>query len=326
MLKLEATGRAHIGYLDGWRGLSIICVLQGHFISVPWLDLGGFGVLMFYCLSGRLMSYLLFENRQPLSQFYRRRFSRIYPAFLIFVLSMFVLAAHKDHNFSWIELASTLAFTRTYFPAPGIWGTGMPIGHLWSLNVEEHSYLLMSLLTLVMSSRFREGVFLILTGCLCILIGFIYIKLGKLAPFWGSLGSEVAASHILIAAGYRLICDRLRNFVPPWAPLTSLLVSIALTQYSPLWWLPQLLSPFLLAFAVNHLSEATPLLRSILSWRPLRYFGIWSFSIYLWQQPFYANKNMASSSLLLILTMMAALLSFYLIERPTREWLNRNWR
>ena len=144
---VDHAGNERLDYLDGWRGLSILCVLQGHFLSIPGLDLGGFGVLMFFCLSGRLMSHLLFEKRQSLGLFYRRRLSRIFPAFGLFVIAMFAMAARDGRVFSLAEFSSTLLFTRTYFPAPGIWATGMPIGHLWSLNIEEHAYLLMSLLT-----------------------------------------------------------------------------------------------------------------------------------------------------------------------------------
>lgn len=320
-----STASERIGHLDGWRGLSILCVLQGHFLSIPGLDFGGFGVLMFFCLSGRLMSHLLFEKRQSLALFYRRRLSRIFPAFALFVVAMFALAVHQGRAFSAMEFASTLFFTRTYFPAPGIWATGMPIGHLWSLNIEEHAYLLMSLLTLLWIARGREGLILIAAGCLCILTGFLYVKLGQRAPFWGSLGTEVSASYILIAAGYRLLCSHVRPFVPPVLPFAALALAAWISQASPVWWLGQALNPFLLAFAVNHLSEGVSWFRSLLSQWPLRQFGLWSFSIYLWQQPFYASKEALGMPTALVLAMAAGLLSFYGVERPAREWLNLRW-
>ena len=322
----EHASHERIDCLDGWRGLSILCVLQGHFLSIPGFDLGGFGVLMFFCLSGRLMSLLLFEKRQSLGLFYRRRLSRIFPAFALFVIIMFAMGTNDGRVFSWAELISTLLFTRTYFPAPGIWATGMPIGHLWSLNIEEHAYLLMSVLTLLGVARGREGVILIVAGALCILTGFLYVKLGQRAPFWGSLGTEVSASYILMAAGYRLVCSRARPHVPPWLPLFALLLAASISQASPVWWLGQALNPFLLAFAVNHLSEGFSWFRSMLSWLPLRQFGVWSFSFYLWQQPFYASKDVLGTPAALILALGTGLLSFYLVERPAREWLNLKWQ
>jgi peptidoglycan/LPS O-acetylase OafA/YrhL len=56
-------------YLDGWRGFNTLRA-PGHFIALPIpVDLGRFGVCMFFALSGMLMSNLLFIERQPLSKF-----------------------------------------------------------------------------------------------------------------------------------------------------------------------------------------------------------------------------------------------------------------
>ncbi|TIU24619.1 MAG: acyltransferase, partial [Mesorhizobium sp.] len=74
-----------LAYLDGWRGLSIALVLIGHFFPVPGINLGVLGVEFFFVLSGRLMGEILFIERFPLKKFFKRRFSRIYPALLVFV-------------------------------------------------------------------------------------------------------------------------------------------------------------------------------------------------------------------------------------------------
>ena len=68
-------------YLDGWRGLAILLVLEGHFLSILPLNTGRLGVDVFFCLSGFLMSGLLFIKQQPLSIFYKRRISRVFPVF-----------------------------------------------------------------------------------------------------------------------------------------------------------------------------------------------------------------------------------------------------
>ena len=67
----------NLPYLDGWRGLAIVLVLQSHF------GLGGggrLGVALFFALSGYLMGGLLFVRKPPLRQFWRRRVARIVPA------------------------------------------------------------------------------------------------------------------------------------------------------------------------------------------------------------------------------------------------------
>jgi peptidoglycan/LPS O-acetylase OafA/YrhL len=286
------------------------------------------GVDVFFCLSGFLMSGLLFVQRQSLAKFYKRRISRILPAFAAFVIAIYCVSALQGKDFSSAEVMSTLFFARTYWPLqPGIWEGAVPIGHLWSLNVEEHGYMFMSILVLLPWVRSREGLFLLLSGITCIAIGFLYVKLDKLAPHWGNLGTEVAAAHLFISAGYRLLRERLRPYVPSWLPLVTMASAIFCYSNNAPWWSSGLLTPFLLAFTVNHLSETGEAVKSILASRPLRQMGIWSFSIYIWQQPFYAAKNSfwGGSTTALVSAMTMSLLSFYLLEKPSRTWLNRNW-
>lgn len=320
----SAARDARVDHLDGWRGLSIAGVLQGHFFLWPGFDGGSLGVSMFFALSGLLMSGILFELRQPLPLFYRRRFARILPAFTVFVLAVFAVAALRGAPFTAAEFGSTLLFLRTYFPASGIWGTGMPIGHLWSLNVEEHCYLLMSLLVLVPALRHREGP--VLTGCglACIATGFLYVRLGAAAPRWGLLGTEVAGATLLLSAGYRLIRERLGLRVGAVLPVAAFTAAVAVSQAGP-WWSRMALLPPLLAFTVNHLAEIAPRLRRALAAAPLRRLGLWSFSLYLWQQPFYQYQRVfpGGAAGALGAAIVVALLSFYMVEQPARRWLNR---
>lgn len=279
---------AHIGYLDGWRGLAIALVLEAHFINILPFETGRMGVDVFFCLSGFLMSGLLFVKRQPLTLFYKRRISRILPAFLLFVACIYIYAYSRQLKFSAAEVASTFLFLRTYLPiGVGIWETGIPIGHLWSINIEEHCYIFMSLIVLFWRYRGHEGLMLFIAGVLCIGVGIIYVRLGKAAPPWGALGTEVAASHLLISSGYRLLREKYQLKVPGYLPLLAIIaIPICYSELAP-WWAKSLISPFILAFAVNHLGQTYDWFKAALSMPVLRYLGLWSYSIYLWQQPFY---------------------------------------
>lgn len=315
-------------YLDGWRGLAILLVLEGHFLSILPLNTGRLGVDVFFCLSGFLMSGLLFIKQQPLSIFYKRRISRVFPVFLFFVVSIYSVAEISGADFSSAEFFATLAFLRTYLPLEiGIWQGNVPIGHLWSLNVEEHAYLLMSLVTLLPWARGREGWVLLSSGTLCILIRLAYVRLGPLAPHSGDLGTEVAASHLFIAAGYRLVREHYRWTVSSWLPLLSTFAAACLYSDIAPWWAPRLLSPYLLAFAVNHLVDAHVAVRALLSSRLMTSFGIWSFSIYVWQQPFFVLRAefIGGSAGAFVVAMGVALASYYFLEDPCRRWLNARW-
>ena len=111
---VERVQRSRLAYLDGWRGLSITLVLIGHFFPVPGINLGLLGVEFFFVLSGRLMAEILFIERYPLKKFFKRRFSRIYPALLVYVLVTMVALSGSFIAFKWKAALTALTFTYNY--------------------------------------------------------------------------------------------------------------------------------------------------------------------------------------------------------------------
>ena len=84
----------------------------------------------------------------------------------------------------------------------------------------------------------------------------------------------------------------------------------------------------LLAVAVNYLDCAPAIVQRGLSLQPLRWFGICSFSLYIWQQPFYKAVTLDGlprwAGLALALVVGAG--AFYGFEHPVRRWLNTAWQ
>ncbi len=316
-----------VSYLDGWRGLAILLVLEAHFIGFASVDTGRLGVDIFFVLSGFLMSRILFIKRVPLAIFYKRRISRIIPVFLIFVVITYASDFLLLNTGEWKNVFYTIAFIRTYLPIEsGIWDATIPIGHLWSLNVEEHCYILLSTLTLLNLTKGREGVMLILSGIISIVIQISYIEIPSITPHDYDLRTEVVASHLLLSAGYHLIHHKFTRYIRPWMPILSF--SIAVLCYTEMfpWWSSMIVSPFMLAFTVNHLSETYKFIHSLLSLSIMRLMGIWSYSIYLWQQPFFSYKGEFPFEILAVIpAMILGLLSFYCFENPIRSWLNSKW-
>ena len=263
----------------------------------------------------------------PLRTFYKRRISRILPVFILYVAVIYG-AAYVIHRPEWRNVLYTLAFLRTYLPTTcNLWQANIPISPLWSLNVEEHCYLFLSLVTLIAPLRGREGPFLLLAGTISIAIHFAYAAFPSIAPAgFAAVRTEAAAGHLLISAGYLLMRKRYVPPVRPWMPLAATAAAAACYAGFAPWWSSIVLSPFLLAFAVNHLSET---LRgsAALSLAPLRLLGIWSYSIYLWHTPFFSQNyfGRGGHAASCAVAIAVGVLSFYLYENPIRTWLNRVW-
>ena len=323
--------------------MAIILLLIGHFINIPWIWEDRLGVDAFFVLSGMLMSTILFEKRVPLKTFYIRRFSRIFPAFSLYVVFAFAfsllarLYANKtEMMFEPSEFFSTLTFFRTYIPLdPHIWATRVPIGHLWSLNVEEHAYVLMSLMTLFIFRNQKVAMLLIALGLGAIGLSFYYYFNPSNAPTEFRIRTETAVSFVFLSAGYNLIKKQFDITVPSLLPVITLLLAFACYLEDPsiedrsLWypWLSFSLAPILLAFTLNHITEIHGLLRRLFELKAIRLMGTWSFSIYLWQQIFYSYKWLIPFSPIggIVVSIVVGMLSFYFFENPIRRWINNRW-
>lgn len=319
--------KQYIAYLDGWRGLAIVFLLIGHFFPIPGINFGAVGVALFFVLSGFLMSKILFVDRVPLSIFYRRRIARILPSVVVLLAVVALAYRIAGREISTYELAAAATFTNNYFVTSGPWT--LPVGHIWSLSVEEHAYVLLSLLALSCRARKTSGlVELGVTAGLAAAIAVIYwFAFGAHGVNGLWLHTEVAAFGI-VASGFMLLAFRVRRPALP-AVAAPLLVALGICAY---WW--RVVPPATLiigcgafALALNLLDRSPGLFRAILEFRPLRQMGIWSFSLYLWQQPFYmlAHREGMPVPLALACSLAVGIAAFYLVENPARTRLNAMW-
>jgi len=82
-----------------------------------------------------------------------------------------------------------------------------------------------------------------------------------------------------------------------------------------------------LGIAVNHINDMPEFVKYVFSNRVVRQFGLWSYSIYLWQQVFFENHWRLPGGLAtaLVLTVLCGIMSYYFLEKPTRLWINNRW-
>jgi peptidoglycan/LPS O-acetylase OafA/YrhL len=312
----------HKPYLDGWRGLAILCVLIGHFLPNDYLNLGRLGVDLFFVLSGHLMANLLFIKRVALKTFYKRRVSRIFPAMIVFLLGSLVLAPLLKIPVLPQPLLMASTFTINYVHALGLQSSHL-YEHFWSLSVEEHAYILLGLIAFLARAQAK---WLILTlAFLAIVNGYISTLVFKQSFYESYWRSDVACGAILISAFITLSHFKINRL--SWVLLGALgliVFYLSLNRF-PLYAVKYSLGTAILAFIVVHLDKTPLFLQKALSLKPLTFLGTLSYSLYLWQQLFYVALPTYGFALMIAATFSFALLSYYLIEQPARKFLNARW-
>lgn len=152
-----AHGLAYRPEIDGLRGIAVLIVVLFHLqLGCP----GGYvGVDVFFVISGFLITSLLWEELQggtiSFVDFWARRARRIVPALFFVVVTTLIacwfLLLPQD-----LTAVSNVAATQSVFAANIYvwWNRGYfiqdelqkPLGHTWSLGVEEQFYLIIPLL------------------------------------------------------------------------------------------------------------------------------------------------------------------------------------
>jgi peptidoglycan/LPS O-acetylase OafA/YrhL len=319
----------HLNYLDGWRGLAIAFLLLGHFFPIPGINMGAVGVNFFFVLSGVLMARLLFIREVPIPQFYKRRISRIFPAVLGFLVLIVIVRLAWGKPVDVVEVLAAGAFVNNYFV--GVLGAqAMPFGHFWSLCVEEHSYIVLSLIALAARRRLASARNMVVAATLAIAACGVYyaLRYDGAESFAFSMHSEVAAFGIFASAAL-LLCFEGRTMprLPALAYVALAGLGIALHWWSVPGAVRTIAGVGTFALLINLMFNAPPSIHAALSIRPLRQLGLWSFSIYVWQQPFYLLSKYHGLPPVagLALAIASGVASFYLIEQPARAWINRKW-
>ena len=132
--------------LDGLRAISIVLVLLSH-AGLQNVVPGGLGVLVFFVISGFLLTRQMIVEIEGsgtlnIGAFYLRRFLRLAPALLAYVILFTVLLTCLGAKISPVQVASGVFYFANYYGIFTGYPEHNPFPILWSLAVEEHYYLL----------------------------------------------------------------------------------------------------------------------------------------------------------------------------------------
>ncbi len=140
--------------LNGIRALSVMLVVVSH-CGFGHIVPGGFGVTVFFLLSGYLITTLFIEeykntNNVKIPHFYARRAIRLYPAMLITIIVAYTLSYLEiiGGKSTIVGALAQLFYFANYFNLFFDGYSRIPAGTsiLWSLSVEEHFYFLYPLI------------------------------------------------------------------------------------------------------------------------------------------------------------------------------------
>jgi peptidoglycan/LPS O-acetylase OafA/YrhL len=365
----EGVKAGRVPVLDGLRGIAILLVMFRHSVDGMSLAtavdrvvyqlgrLGSNGVDVFFVLSGFLITGILLDTRgrsDYFSRFYFRRTVRIFPLYYITLVALFLLAprfvaprstlflmdSEGKQIWYWTYLSNWLFASRGYYGG---------LAHFWSLAVEEQYYVVWATVVLIAGPRRMPAVCLsaigltVLARLACAATGVsmlaIYVmtitRLDGLAL--GSLLAAVARRNGGLA--------RFRSWYAPMAAASMLLlVSLIGTKWGQgrtmLVMLVGALPVAVMSGALMALSLILPPTSWLAAWlsgRVLRFFGKYSYALYVLHPMVYAGVRgwwgddglpaiagsllpgrLAFAATAMSASVVAALLSWHLWEK---HWL-----
>lgn len=334
--------------IDGLRSIAVLSVIFYH--AFPSLLTGGFvGVDVFFVISGYLITTILLRelenNDFSISRFYERRARRIMPAlFLMMIVCIpfgYLYLLPDDISSFYKSILSVSTFTSNFLFASesGYFAPDVelkPFLHTWTLAVEEQYYIFFPLILFLTWKVGKKFTFIFV----CFLASMSFFLAQKL-----SVSDPTNAFYLLHTRAWELLIGAMGAFITgPGSKLVlnlkslvkealssigiaMLIVSIfaydKLMPYpSSYTMLPVMGSFFIVVFCNKQLFVG-----KMLSLPLMRFFGIISYSAYLWHQPifaFYRYKNIIEPSnvtmcALIALTIAIAYISWKWVEKPFRE-------
>lgn len=362
---LQGTSIGYMPGLDGLRALAVFAVIAYH-LDLTWAPGGLLGVGLFFVLSGYLITNILLTQWErsgsiDLKDFWLRRARRLLPALFVMLAGVMswaaIFAPERLVALKQEALAAVLYVSNWYLIFHEVsyfesFGPPSPLGHLWSLAVEEQFYLLWPLL-LGLGLRCLPQRKWVIGGTVAVAltsaVAMALIFIPGHDPSRVYYGTDTRAFALLVGAVLamvwpsgqmtadlsgkkRLALDAVGSmglFVVLWMIVKTNQYQISLYQGG------LLLFSVAVACVVVVLAHPASYLGRLFGWKPLRWLGECSYGIYLWHYPVIAlsspavntgGSDISRSLWQIAVSIFLAVLSRYLIEEPIRYGWRKRFR
>lgn len=338
--------------IDGLRSIAVISVILYHaqvmLFGRDWFEGGFIGVDIFFVISGYLITRVIISEIQTngsfsFLNFYERRARRILPMLFVVILVSIPFAWQKLLPSDFIDYANSILasvffgsnfffyFSTTEYGADS--ALLKPFLHTWSLGVEEQFYLLFPIIAIVIFKFARQHFLIIIVALSFVSLQFsahmetINADLNFYLPF--SRFWELAVGSLL---AYRELSEKKygSRFIRELLSIIGMaLIAISILTFDketphPSYWT---LIPIVGVALLIEFTTASEVVGKILGSKLFVWFGVISYSAYLWHFPIFAFNRMDGSFgskeklALFVLTLILSYFSYQFIEKPFRQRL-----
>jgi peptidoglycan/LPS O-acetylase OafA/YrhL len=357
-------GLGRLAGLDGIRGLAVLLVVLSHMVSrtvgmLPAIGLstgirhavdGGYlGVDVFFVLSGFLITSLLLDEQRQRGRvrfraFYARRALRLLPALYVMLAAqiLYTLIARQPVVTTLQTALGAVLYVTNWQGVYHSTTIAKPLGHLWSLSVEEQFYLVWPVV-LIACFGLNRRVRIVIPAFIALIDIVIVQRIGLwqihgwLQPF---TRTDARADSLLIGAllawlwtRYSIPVGLVRRF--GWVAIAALFVLVfaAGPAASQSFWYYGGFTVFAVVTAVVILAvvDGHAPGTQFFTLRPLTALGRVSYGVYLWHLPIfvavgYQGRNWPALMRLVVglgLTAVATALSWRYVEQPASRLRKR---
>ena len=351
-VRCEDTNLRYRSDIDGLRAIAVLPVILFH-LQAPFVTGGYTGVDIFFVISGFLITKIIADeidkNSYSLLRFYERRIRRIVPALFFMLATVSIIASitlipNYYTEFTVSAASSALSISNLFFYRhSGYFAFGsevVPLLHTWSLGVEEQFYILFPLIFLlgrrILKLSWSWIIFPLFLFSLLFGVMQTYFSTGipginqdggfylPISRSWEFLvGSVLAVGIIRVPSSNKLLME-ISAFVGVCLILISFFVFDGQTKFPGCAALVPCFGSALIIYA-NGNTKTT--LATFLSWRPLVWTGLISYSLYLWHWPMIVFMRLiwgSEHSLLIYALLFASMFpiawfSWRFVELPVRQ-------